>query len=287
MAVPHWFQRILKHYDVPYQEYPHPPTYSAAHLAQALHVTGHRVAKTVFLVAGNRPVAVVLPANSQVDPDRVATVLGSKDIRFASEGEIAAWFKGCKPGGVPPLRLRGEERILMDRSLAHFGQIVFPAGSPEVAVKVRFRDWYRMVRPGTGRFAVPTNGHAAPAPPTVLVVEDEADTNQLFCRLLEMRGIACKGATDGGQALALASEVRPSAILLDLMLPDMTGFDMYQRLRQTGPLKRTPVVVVTALDDDGARERGRQLGADAYLTKPFAPERLLEELNEALADARG
>jgi CheY-like chemotaxis protein len=288
MAVPHWFQRILNHYEVPFEEIQHPPTYSAAHLAQTLHVSGRRVAKTVFLAAAGRPVAVVLPANTQVDPDRVAVVLGEGPVRFASEAEMAAWFKGCEPGAVPPLRLRGDEQILMDRSLAHFGKMVLPAGTLQVAVSVPFRGWYRMVRPGTGRFARPANGRPnGGATPTVLVVEDEPDTNLLLCRLLEKEGIPCRGATDGGQALTLAAEVQPAVILLDLMLPDMTGFDVYERLRKSGPLKRTPVVVVTALDDPSSRERGRQLGADAYLTKPFLPEALVEELHEALADARG
>src|SRR5262249_38668214 len=142
------------------------------------------------------------------------------------------------------------------------------------------RDWYRMVRPGTGRFTMPSNGHpASPAPPTVLVVEDEADTNLLFCQLLEREGIACRGARDGGQALALAAAAPPAAILLDLLLPD--------RLRKAGPLKRPPVVVVTALDDESSRERGRRLGADAYLTKPFLPAALIEEFHEVLADSRG
>jgi CheY-like chemotaxis protein/prolyl-tRNA editing enzyme YbaK/EbsC (Cys-tRNA(Pro) deacylase) len=288
MAVPRWLQRILDHFEVPYQELPHPPTYTASHLAQTLHVSGHRVAKIVFLVADGRPVAVAVPAHAHVDPARVAAVVGKGGVRFASEAEIAGWFKGCEPGAVPPLRLRGDELILLDRSLAHFGKIILPAGSLQLAVAVRFRDWYRMVRPGTGRFTVPANGHKAEAaPPTVLVVEDEADTNLLFCQILERQGIACRAARDAGQALALAAESPPAAILLDLMLPDMSGFDMYERLRQAGPLKRTPVVVVTALDDESSRERGRRLGADAYLTKPFKAEALVEELHELLADSRG
>jgi Ala-tRNA(Pro) deacylase len=289
MAVPLWLQRILKHYEVPFEVHTHPPAFSASYLAQSLHISGHRVAKTVFLTDGKRPIAVVLPANTYVDPQRVAKVVGTAEIRFASEPEIAGWFKGCQPGGVPPLRLRGNERILMDRSLAHFGKLTFAAGNLDTAVTVRFRDWYRMVRPGVGRFTMGVNGqghNGLAAPPTVLVVEDEPDTNLLFRRLLEQEGIICEGALDGGRALALASEHRPTAILLDLMLPDMNGFEMYERLRKAGPLKRTPVVVVTALDDESARERGRQLGADAYLTKPFLPQALVKEVHDILEDGR-
>src|SRR5206468_8594177 len=132
---------------------------------------------------------------------------------------------------------------------------------------VRFRDWYRAVRPGVGRFTQPRPGsNGGNGRPTVLVVEDEPITNDLLCRLLEREGFACRGVEEGNHALALAPDLRPSAILLDLMLPDISGFDLYEKLRRTGPLKRIPVIVVTALDDEACRRRGSQLGGDAYLT---------------------
>jgi CheY-like chemotaxis protein/prolyl-tRNA editing enzyme YbaK/EbsC (Cys-tRNA(Pro) deacylase) len=286
MAVPRWLRRIFCHYGVSYEEHHHPAAYSASQLAQAEHVSGHRVAKTVFLAHHSRPVSVVLPACARLDLAVVRSVLGSPELRLASEEEMARWFKGCEPGGVPPLRLRRDQSLLMDRALAHLGKILFPAGTLEDAVAVRFRDWWRMVRPGVGRFTLPHNGRPqTPKPPTVLVVEDERDTNTLFCRLLEKQGFACHGVEEGNKALAFASEMRPSAILLDLMLPDMSGFDVYERLRCAGSLRRPPVVIVSALGDEAARQRGRQLGADAYLTKPFAPEALVSELQAAVADA--
>jgi CheY-like chemotaxis protein/prolyl-tRNA editing enzyme YbaK/EbsC (Cys-tRNA(Pro) deacylase) len=287
MALSRWLQGILNHYAIPYEEHHHPPVYSASRLARAEHVSGHRVAKTVLVTAHGRPLALVLPACARLDLGQVQAVMGDKDLRLATEAEIASWFKGCQPGTVPPLPLRTDMCLLMDRSLAHLGRILFPAGTPEDAVVVRFRDWYRAVRPGVGRFALTTNGRAsAGTAAPILIVEDEHDTNELLCRLVERDGHACRGAEQGSQALAMASELHPSAILLDLMLPDMSGFDMYERLRRTGPIKRVPVIVVTALDDEQSRERSRQLGADAYLTKPFLPKTLMAELNDLLADAR-
>lgn len=284
MATPRWLRHILTHYGIAYEEHHHPPVFSALRLAEAEHVSGYRVAKTVFLVGRGRPIAVVLPACASLDLARVHTVLGMPDLRLASETEIASWFKGCALGAVPPLRLRGDELILMDRSLAHLGNIVFAAGTPEDAVVVPFRAWYRAVRPGIGRFALGSNGHSSPPPP-VLVVEDETVTNQLVCQLLDREGFACRGVEEGRQALAAVSEARPAAILLDLMLPDMSGFDVYEELRRSGPLKRIPVIVVTALDDEASRQRGRQLGAEAYLTKPFRLEALIAELHQVVADA--
>ena len=90
----------------------------------------------------------------------VQAVVGTKDLRFASEGEIAGWFKGCQPGSVPPFRLRSDLQIVMDRSLARMGKILFAAGTPQDAISVRFSDWYRAVRPGVGRFSPPPRAMA-------------------------------------------------------------------------------------------------------------------------------
>jgi CheY-like chemotaxis protein len=286
MAVPVWLQRILKHHGIPYQEHQHAPVYTASHLAQAEHLPGSRVAKTVFLATDKRVVAVVLPANARLDRTRLEMVLGRGKARLATEAEIAGWFRGCLPGAVPPLRLRADELILMDRSLAHLGRILFPAGTPESAISVRFRDWYRTVRPGVGRFAIPADGEEARrSVPTVLVVEDEADTNELLCRFLQAEGFTCRGVERGKQAVAVASEVKPAAILLDLMLPDISGFEVCDRLRREGRLRRTAVVMLTALDDEDSRQRGWDVGAAAYLTKPFEPSELVAELQMAMAEA--
>lgn len=288
MAIPCWLKRILDYHGAPYKEHQHPPVHSASELAHAEHVSGHRVCKTVLLAARGRPVAVALPASARLDLDRVQAVLACPDLRLATEAEIAGWFKGCQPGAVPPLRLRSDQQVLMDRSLAHLGDILFPAGAADMAVSMRFRDWYRMARPGCGRFAQPLPGRekAVNGPARVLVIEDENDTQELLCRFLEREGFVCRGVAEGNQALALAAQEPPSAILLDLMLPDMSGFEVYDRLlRQARSLRHTPVIVVTALDDEASRQRGQQLGADAYLTKPFRPEALVAELQGALADA--
>jgi CheY-like chemotaxis protein/prolyl-tRNA editing enzyme YbaK/EbsC (Cys-tRNA(Pro) deacylase) len=286
MSVPVWLTQILHHYNVPFEVHQHPPVVSASHLAHAEHVSGRWVAKPVFFLSGKQLIMVVVPANARVDVSRVQEVVGKYNLHLACEAEIGARFKGCAPGAVPPLRLRADEVILMDRALAHFHDITFAAGTYEDAISMRFRDWYRMVHPGVGRFVEEQgNGHAD-RPPMVLVVEDERTTNGLLCRVLERGGFTCQAAEDGSRAVSLAREVNPAAIVLDIMLPGMSGFEVVQRLRQTGPLKPPPVVVVTGLDDDSARKRIEELGADAYLTKPFSAEALLKEVHDAMEDAR-
>jgi CheY-like chemotaxis protein/prolyl-tRNA editing enzyme YbaK/EbsC (Cys-tRNA(Pro) deacylase) len=286
MAAPRWFQRLLAYHCIPYEEHQHPPVFSASHLAHVEHVPGRRVAKVVFLNADNHPVMVVLPAIARLDLPRVQTVLGEPALRLATEAEIVNWFKISEPACIPPFRLRSDMRILMDRELAHLGHIVLPGGASDVAVSVRFRDWYRAVRPGVGRFALPAEPRHKNADAPLLVVEDEAETNQLLCQLLQREGVVCQGVEEGGEALAAATRNRPAAILLDLMLPDMSGFEMMQRLRREGSLKRIPWIVLTALDDEESRRRVQELGADAYLTKPLQPQTLVAEVRELLADAR-
>ena len=136
MSVPQWFQRLLAYHGVLYQEHSHPPVFSASHLAHAEHVTGRRVAKVVFLNARNHPVMVVLPAAACLDVERVRSVLGEPEMRLATEAEIVGWFTGCEPSCVPPFRLRGDMRILMDRGLAHLGEIILPGGAPDVSIRM-------------------------------------------------------------------------------------------------------------------------------------------------------
>ncbi|MBM4071455.1 MAG: response regulator [Planctomycetes bacterium] len=284
MPLPRWLAEVFVRNRAAYRELEHLPARSAHQLAHAHGASGQRVAKPVFLAGCGRPVAVVLPASATLDLGKVRDVLGAPDLRLATEEEIDGWFKGFAPGCVPPVRIRSDQVLLMDRSLAHLGEVIFAAGSHESAVAMSFKAWYRMTRPGIGRFALDvTNG--ANHRPMILVVEDEPDTNHLLCQLLERHGFSCRGVEDGQAAINLARELRPNAILLDLMLPDMSGFEVYERLRYFGPMRLPPTVVVTALDDDVMRQRGRELGADAYVTKPFFPESLMRELDSVLADA--
>src|SRR5689334_2323923 len=129
MSVTRWLKRILDHHAIPYEERHHAPTFTSLHLAEAEHVSGHRVAKTVILANRGHPLAVVLPASAHLDLQRLREVVGTADLRLATEEEIAQWFKGCPPGAVPPVPLRNDERILMDRSLAHLGKILFVGGT--------------------------------------------------------------------------------------------------------------------------------------------------------------
>jgi class 3 adenylate cyclase len=104
---------------------------------------------------------------------------------------------------------------------------------------------------------------------TVLIVDDEKVGRDVLKMLLVEEGYDLAFAHDGPEALAKAAELIPDLILLDVMMPDMDGFEVCQRLRNNQLLAEVPIIIVTALDDRDSRLRGIQAGANDFVTKPF------------------
>jgi CheY-like chemotaxis protein len=110
----------------------------------------------------------------------------------------------------------------------------------------------------------------------VLVVDDEPDV-LLLCRLnLQQRGHELLEATDGSTALELARERHPDAIVLDLMMPGMNGYEVLETLQQDERTSDIPVLVLTAKSLRADRDRSHSLGASGFLTKPFLPSELCD-----------
>lgn len=117
----------------------------------------------------------------------------------------------------------------------------------------------------------------------VLVVDDEPALRESLARSLRFEGYTVATATDGAEALAALPDVRPDALVLDVMMPRMDGVEVCRRLRERGD--RTPVLMLTARDAVRDRVRGLDAGADDYLVKPFAYEELLARLRAVLRRA--
>lgn len=109
----------------------------------------------------------------------------------------------------------------------------------------------------------------------ILVVDDEPDIVALVVYHLAKAKYRVSSAASGPDALALAKRERPALIVLDLMLPGMSGFDVLARLRQDPDTAGVAVLMLTARKDEPDRIRGLELGADDYLTKPFSPQELV------------
>jgi len=125
----------------------HPDTATAQEMAHAVHVSGHTVAKTVLLRAGDRHVLVVLPASRQVDLERVQTALGAAEVALTAEEEVARLFPDCERGAVPPFGSRYRVETVVDETLAGSERIVFEGNTHHEAIRMRFHDYAELERP--------------------------------------------------------------------------------------------------------------------------------------------
>ena len=115
----------------------------------------------------------------------------------------------------------------------------------------------------------------APSADRILVVDDEPDIVALVVYHLAKAGYRVVTAASGSEALEVASRELPSLIVLDLMLPGLSGFDVLERLRADDATRDTAVLMLTARREEADRVRGLSLGADDYLIKPFSPAELV------------
>jgi DNA-binding response OmpR family regulator len=123
------------------------------------------------------------------------------------------------------------------------------------------------------------------SPPCILVVDDEPDTLGLVQLTLETAGYRVSGASSGGEALLQAQQQAFDLILLDVMMPDLSGLEVYRRLQATLTTV-PPVIFLTAKNRPEDREAGEGLGAAAYLVKPITRGQLLDVLRRNLHPSR-
>ena len=127
--------------------------------------------------------------------------------------------------------------------------------------------------------AVPAARTSARSAFRVLVVDDDPDMAALLARTLTKEGLAVDTVFDGEAALAHALSTNPDLVLLDVMLPGMSGFEICERLKANESTALIPIVLVTALEDTPSRVRGIVAGADDFLSKPVKNEELIARVN--------
>lgn len=121
----------------------------------------------------------------------------------------------------------------------------------------------------------------------ILVVEDEKDIAELVRFNLEQEGFAVLTAADGEQGLEAIRQRRPALVVLDLMLPAISGLDICRRVREDAATARLPIVMLTAKAAEVDRILGLEMGADDYVTKPFSPRELVARVRAVLRRAYG
>jgi len=117
----------------------------------------------------------------------------------------------------------------------------------------------------------------------VLIVDDEAETRTVLREFLEQAGYASAEAANGLEALAQAERLLPHAILLDIRMPDLDGFEVCRRLKANPGTKLIPVIVVTAVQNDALNRLAYEVGALACIVKPFRLEALLTTVRTTIA----
>jgi two-component system, OmpR family, KDP operon response regulator KdpE len=118
--------------------------------------------------------------------------------------------------------------------------------------------------------------------PLILAVDDEAGILRLIRLELSEQGFRVVVASDGDEAIRTFEQQRPDVVVLDIMLPDMSGLEVMRRLRERS---NTPIILLTARDHDEDKVRGLELGADDYVVKPFNPQELTARVRAVMRRA--
>ena len=117
---------------------------------------------------------------------------------------------------------------------------------------------------------------------TILVVEDEEDIRTLLAMRLKVSHFQVLTAGDGDEGLAVIREKKPDLVILDLMLPKITGYELCRMIKFDEALKSIPVIIHSSLERQVDRDRASEAGADAYFIKPFELDLLIVKINQLL-----
>lgn len=119
---------------------------------------------------------------------------------------------------------------------------------------------------------------------TILCVEDEPEMIDLIRLILARKGFNVHGASGGVDGIRLVREIHPDLVLLDLMMPDMDGWEVYQQMKADQSLRDIPVIVVTAKAQNIDKVLGLHIAkVDDYIAKPFSPQELLDSVEQVLS----
>ncbi|OGQ14126.1 MAG: hypothetical protein A3B70_04670 [Deltaproteobacteria bacterium RIFCSPHIGHO2_02_FULL_40_11] len=147
--------KYLKGHHVSYKNLRCPTNYSAQQLAHAKHISGYDVAKTVVLKTDDGFVVGVTPACYRVDFGKMKKLLGTQELRLATEAEIQKLFPDCELGAMPPFGNIYNVPVYVDQHLKENKAIVFAAGSHTNAIQVKYGDFEKWAKPKLGDFSNP------------------------------------------------------------------------------------------------------------------------------------
>jgi two-component system sensor histidine kinase ChiS len=133
-----------------------------------------------------------------------------------------------------------------------------------------------------GKSQLAENPEIALEQKTIIIVEDEPDTAEMFAEMLRLNGYRVLASYGGAAAIALISKEKVDAVVLDLMMPDLSGLEVLSYMRRDPRLARVPVMIVSAKGLPADVRQGLQAGASIYMTKPVAYQDFINALEKAL-----
>jgi Ala-tRNA(Pro) deacylase len=147
MSVVLKLKEFLEKEHINYQTLEHNLAYTATEVAQAQHLPGHQVVKSVVVLADGKWVLCVLPATHKIDFDKLKNILSAKEVYLADEGQVAALFPGYEVGAMPPFGQFAGIPVYADNTLLENDTIAFNAGTHTDMVKIKFKDYMRIAKP--------------------------------------------------------------------------------------------------------------------------------------------
>lgn len=142
----------LEENSVNYRCYNHPPAITALEVAEAAHIPGRQLAKTVIVNADGQLMMAVLPSDHQIDIVRLKNTMGVRELRLAEESEFIHRFPDCECGGVPPLGNLYKMKVFMEKSFQDKDWFAFNAGTHTEVIKMDVEEFIRLVKPVLCRF---------------------------------------------------------------------------------------------------------------------------------------
>ena len=116
----------------------------------------------------------------------------------------------------------------------------------------------------------------------ILIADDNEQIRESLASILEDEGYAMWTAKDGAEALRKAREIAPDILILDVTMPEMSGYEVCRIIKSDPDLKKTFVLMLSAKGQETEKERGREVGADEYFVKPFSPSEIVARIKNVL-----
>ena len=146
-------KEFLEENQVKYVSISHSTAYTAQEVAASAHIPGKEMAKTVMIKNDGKMAMAVLPANFKIDFDKLKKITGSQKVELASEEEFKYMFPDCEIGAMPPFGNLYDMPVFVAESLAEDEDIDFNAGTHRELIKIKYKDYEKLVKPKVGEFS--------------------------------------------------------------------------------------------------------------------------------------